>query len=270
MAVLFWLLLYFGGTYWLVHMINEKSPAAGQVILRLKPLLVMTCLFLSWYSMANPTNGKSRAPITFFILALAVWQLPRPKKSAITLSWPQVWGRALGFLFAVSFVVWALVAYDDYKSERLKAELAALLVDVPQSSPADAEAEEVPGGMDVQGIPGVASAEPLMAVVEPGQVADSGGPSFDCSRAGTEIERLICGSAGLSQLDRRLHSVYVQYREVSGDPAEARRQQVNWLRERRDLCQDVDCLTYEYHSRIDYLASMASLMAPSDRRKIPH
>lgn len=269
MAVLFWLLLYFGGTYWLVYLINEKSPAAGQVILRLKPLLVMACLFMSWYSMANPTNGKSRTPFTFLILALAVWQLPRPKKSAIALSWPQVWGRALGFLFAVSLCVWALVAYDDYKSERLKAELAALTVDAQQAPPADAEAREAPGGMDVLGPPTQVPAEPLMAVVEPEQVVDSGGPSFDCSRAGTGIERMICGSSGLSQLDRRLHGAYMEYREVSGDPDEARRQQVNWIRERRDLCQDVDCLTYEYHSRIDYLSSMASLMGPSDRRTTP-
>lgn len=267
MAVFFWLLLYFGGIYWLVHMINEKSPAAGQTILRLKPLLVMACLFMSWYSIANPVNGKSRAPITFFILALAVWQLPRPRKSAVELSWPQVLGRALGFLLLVGIMVAALVAYDDYKSDRLKAEMAALSVELSQAVPADGEAAVAPRVLAEQGMPAEIPTEPLMAVVEPELVVNSGVPSFDCRRARTDIEKMICGSAVLSELDRRLHDVYLRYREVSGDPDEARRQQVNWIRERRDLCLDVDCLTYEYHSRIDYLVSMASLMGPSGRQQ---
>lgn len=61
--------------------------------------------------------------------------------------------------------------------------------------------------------------------------APSPGPSFDCARAGTRVERAICADADLAAADRRLADLY-RRQLATGDAAQLRRDQQDWLRQR--------------------------------------
>ena len=54
-------------------------------------------------------------------------------------------------------------------------------------------------------------------------------PSFDCARAGSAAEKLVCGDAELAALDRQLAARYAQ--ATDADPAVQR----GWVKE-RDAC----------------------------------
>lgn len=76
--------------------------------------------------------------------------------------------------------------------------------------------------------------------------------SFDCAQASTHLERVICSDPTLSDLDEQ---VELAYRAVgSGRGAAAiRAGQRRWLREVRDKCADVPCLTEAYSARLNAL-----------------
>ena len=81
--------------------------------------------------------------------------------------------------------------------------------------------------------------------------------SFDCARAGTEVERTICAEPRLARLDLVLADAYAQARARAGDGAErlAADQRV-WLL-RRDRCADADCIARAYRERIASLRAAA-------------
>lgn len=73
---------------------------------------------------------------------------------------------------------------------------------------------------------------------------------FDCNKASTNVERLICKNEELSLADTQLTSSYRKLLEAfSSDPVELERQkqaQKTWLLESRNRCPDVDCLKSTY------------------------
>ncbi|MGB5833408.1 MAG: DUF4163 domain-containing protein [Thiohalocapsa sp.] len=78
--------------------------------------------------------------------------------------------------------------------------------------------------------------------------------SFDCSRASTAIETMICTDAELSALDTELGRIYAQSLE-GAYPAGAndlRTEQRAWLRQRND-CNDGTCVAAAYRERIEAL-----------------
>ena len=80
-------------------------------------------------------------------------------------------------------------------------------------------------------------------------------PSFDCKRARSISEKLICSDAELAHLDRELGRVYARARNAASDRAAFRRQQSQeWLR-REASCRDRDCLLRWYAQRRDQLMS---------------
>lgn len=72
--------------------------------------------------------------------------------------------------------------------------------------------------------------------------------SFDCSRAATKTENLICQNPKLSALDSELSVIFKDASKFEG----VREGQVAWLKD-RDRCQSADCLIDTYESRIDAL-----------------
>lgn len=78
-------------------------------------------------------------------------------------------------------------------------------------------------------------------------------PSYDCSKAASEPERLICSDAGLAQLDVSLAR---RYKEVSDDPVQ-REAQSTWLRDVRNVCTDSVCMREAYQSRMTVLEEAA-------------
>jgi uncharacterized protein YecT (DUF1311 family) len=72
--------------------------------------------------------------------------------------------------------------------------------------------------------------------------------SFDCSKAATRVERMICGDPDLCYLDEQLDKAYARMRmfDVAGHVEEQRR----WLKEVRNACETTSCMHNAYATRI--------------------
>lgn len=79
--------------------------------------------------------------------------------------------------------------------------------------------------------------------------------SFDCSKATSQVERLICDTPTLSQQDDALAASYRATLAV--DPSARDRQKV-WLREVRNQCKDVLCLATAYQQQIAAMSGAAA------------
>jgi uncharacterized protein YecT (DUF1311 family) len=78
----------------------------------------------------------------------------------------------------------------------------------------------------------------------------SAAASFDCSKAATKQEKLICGDQQLSAADDDLAKAYRRALESSSDKEGLKKQQQNWIKTERDACQDAPSLLNAYKSRI--------------------
>ena len=107
--------------------------------------------------------------------------------------------------------------------------------------------------------------------------------SFDCAKAASKVEHLICGDAELSKLDKKLvkalGDAYTAslsklddelgklYQRTLGKANEEQRQQLifeqkHWLKYTRNLCQDITCLKLAYWSRQAALATFFEPKSP--------
>lgn len=83
-----------------------------------------------------------------------------------------------------------------------------------------------------------------VAVTQPGRAA-----SFNCGKAASKVEKLICADAELSKLDEKLAEVYSKASKEEHDEEKLQRQQQMWLQE-RNRCTDIPCLRDRYQQRI--------------------
>lgn len=84
----------------------------------------------------------------------------------------------------------------------------------------------------------------------------NGGPSFDCRRARSNTEKMICADSELARLDRELGRAYGRAKNVAADPAAFRRQtEAEWYL-RETMCQDRGCLLRWYAYRRIQLVSV--------------
>jgi hypothetical protein len=89
---------------------------------------------------------------------------------------------------------------------------------------------------------------PVVAAATPAP-RTSQGPSFDCAKARSRTEKLICADPELAQLDRDLGRLNVRARTLSPDPVAFRRAgDVEWKR-RETECRDKACLLAWYAQR---------------------
>jgi len=72
-------------------------------------------------------------------------------------------------------------------------------------------------------------------------------PAFDCAKAATDVERMICSDEELAALDRAVSRLYSGVRRSRR--ASLNSSQPNWLKE-RDACTDKDCLVTKYDDRL--------------------
>ncbi|WP_084631464.1 MliC family protein [Ferrimonas senticii] len=90
----------------------------------------------------------------------------------------------------------------------------------------------------------------LMTAVTPALAA----PAFDCAKASSQVEQLICQTPDLQQLDVRLNQLYRQALRQQGDTIKP--YQRGWLKGRDDCWKADDissCVQYSYQSRISEL-----------------
>ncbi|WP_299473744.1 MliC family protein [uncultured Roseibium sp.] len=110
----------------------------------------------------------------------------------------------------------------------------------------------------------------LVTVVFSGTFAVAAEPAFDCAKAESSAEKLICSHDELAELDQKLASVYEQavdavetYANKSDALSELRAFQRGWVKG-RDECWKADdelaCIRAEYEYRIAEITARYSLI----------
>ncbi|KGS70679.1 hypothetical protein X979_5494 [Burkholderia pseudomallei MSHR7527] len=80
--------------------------------------------------------------------------------------------------------------------------------------------------------------------------------SFDCAKASSRIEKLICSTPQAADADVRLASAYSAARAKASDPTALKADQRKWMKDERDACSDAECLVKVTEARIHALAAM--------------
>jgi uncharacterized protein YecT (DUF1311 family) len=91
------------------------------------------------------------------------------------------------------------------------------------------------------------------------------GASFDCKKAATRVEKLICADAELSALDGKLAQAYRRAVSISPRPDSLRSDQATWLARERGACKDAPCIRKAYGARLAALAAEKEVTASFDR-----
>ena len=79
--------------------------------------------------------------------------------------------------------------------------------------------------------------------------------SFDCSKAQSAIEKMICASNDLQVLDLKLYEAYSRAQRLSAKSDNVRAEQRRWLHQIRNTCTTNECLKNAYDARIADLES---------------
>jgi uncharacterized protein len=75
--------------------------------------------------------------------------------------------------------------------------------------------------------------------------------SFDCAKAGTRIEKMVCADRSVADLDEYLGRYYAAARDGNRAAASClQADQAAWLKSRRDACADAACLKTAYLERL--------------------
>lgn len=79
--------------------------------------------------------------------------------------------------------------------------------------------------------------------------------SFDCTKASSRVDKAICNSPQISQLDSELDVAYKKVLAVTNEPEAAKLAQRSWLKENRNSCDTETCFITVYQQRIASLNS---------------
>ena len=80
-------------------------------------------------------------------------------------------------------------------------------------------------------------------------------PSFNCAKASTQVERLICGDRELATLDVELNQLYKKAMDSEKDNEGLKASQIEWRKSSRNKCEDKECLVTAYKQRNSELAN---------------
>jgi len=81
--------------------------------------------------------------------------------------------------------------------------------------------------------------------------------SFDCAKAGTKVEHIICDNAEISRLDDDLSTSYKAALQDKLKVDAIKQSQKQWINKRNN-CTDADCVKATYQNRISKLTVMQS------------
>lgn len=138
--------------------------------------------------------------------------------------------------------------------------LLALMADVGRLTEQDqkiteehkenSEPTEIANAHDVEPEPKEPAIESAHQEIAPSVAIE---PSFNCSKASTDIEHEICHSSELSALDLKLAKLYQTALAHSLEKEDIRHAQILWLRGQRNECTNDECLIAAYQRRISQL-----------------
>jgi uncharacterized protein len=80
--------------------------------------------------------------------------------------------------------------------------------------------------------------------------------SFDCSKAVSRTDHMICDDVSLNMLDGQLKAAYAGALDRSNDPERVTAKQKAWLKE-RDSCPDQQCMIAAYQRQIGRLSKIS-------------
>lgn len=80
------------------------------------------------------------------------------------------------------------------------------------------------------------------------------GASFDCAKAITKVEKMICADDQLSALDENLSKVFKEAMNSTENKEQLQKEQFAWMRE-RDKCKSNECLQQHYNNQIQRKAA---------------
>jgi uncharacterized protein YecT (DUF1311 family) len=91
--------------------------------------------------------------------------------------------------------------------------------------------------------------------------------SFDCGKAATKVENLICSSSYISKLDDDLAKVFQEAIHKANEEQKQRlvNEQKNWLKQSRNICIVEPCFEQAYTSRMEALAKFFTAETPTHR-----
>jgi len=89
--------------------------------------------------------------------------------------------------------------------------------------------------------------------------------SFDCAKASTKVEHLICDNPEISKLDEELNTVYIAALQNKTKANMVKQAQKQWLKV-RNTCTDAECVMRAYETRVMSLKLVisASEASPND------
>jgi uncharacterized protein len=85
--------------------------------------------------------------------------------------------------------------------------------------------------------------------------------SFDCTKASTNVEKMICNDANLSTLDENMAAAYSRVLMKYSNFVGIKQQQRDWISQ-RNQCKEITCLTNEYNKRIAELQKVHPVYVP--------
>jgi uncharacterized protein len=88
----------------------------------------------------------------------------------------------------------------------------------------------------------------------PATGAATAGPSFDCAKVRSKVDKTICADPQLSALDKRLAELFAVALSQADDQSDLKKPPRRWLRTRED-CEDTNCVKKSYEQRLDGLAT---------------
>ena len=103
----------------------------------------------------------------------------------------------------------------------------------------------------------------LLSALVPFSPFEAQAASYDCAKASTNVEKLICKTPSLSKADEDLSAVYKQAITVAFIADSVKKEQRGWIAQ-RNKCPSVQCLAEEYETRrLVLAASLTQDIAPS-------
>jgi uncharacterized protein len=82
--------------------------------------------------------------------------------------------------------------------------------------------------------------------------------SFDCEKATSQVEKIICGDEELSILDEALNVAYLKALKRADIQQQTVASQRQWLKKERNACRDAASLKNAYETRIQALSELSS------------
>lgn len=94
--------------------------------------------------------------------------------------------------------------------------------------------------------------------------------SFDCAKASTNLEIMICSDALLGQRDEELAKLYKEVlgKSTADKKNDIRNEQRDWLKKSRNVCLNSNCILSSYSDRSNELIAINNAIYNEDRKKL--